>query len=748
MDASALLTETPMRTAYRTCPLCEACCGLALELEGDRVVKVRGDEKDPFSKGYLCAKGAALGRLHNDPARLRRPLVRGQDGAFREAGWDEAIERAAEGLAGVIARHGRRSALAHYIGNPIVHDLGALLASETFHTLVCTRNRFTANSQDANPHLVMNLLMFGMQSAQPVPDLNRARHLIILGANPLASNGSLMTAPAVGARLRAIMKRGGRVVVIDPRRTETARIASEHLPIRPGGDAALLLAMAQTLLAEGIHDRAFCDRWTRGAEALPGLLAPFTPERVGPMVGSGLTPETVRRLARDLVRERGVVYARVGVCLSPFAGLAVWALNLVNALAGALDRRGRAMFPEGPADGLFRHPPFRGSYDSFRSPQGAPEINGEYPCHLLAEQIERGVADAKAREAVFGLVVFSGNPVLSAPNGRRIARALDQLEHMVAVDIYLSETARHADVVLPPASKLHGPHFDPILGQFAVERFARWSEPSLPPTGDQPSEYDLVMRLTREVAERIPRRRARDHARLWAARAATRLSLERLADLLIRAGALGTPGWRGLSLRKLRKHKHGVPARPLREGVLPRRLLHRDRRIDLAPEPVRRDLPRLVRALGETSAEGLLLIGRRHLKSNNSWFRNVPRMAGGVNRCTLLVHPDDAGRLGLDGGGRATVRSRVGEVEATVEVSADVMPGVVSLPHGWGAPDEPGRAPSVAEREVARAAGGASVNDLTDEALHCAITGNAGLNGVPVEVVPVTGNAPVASSSM
>lgn len=713
-------------TIHRTCTLCEAMCGLTFDVEDrERIVGVRNDPDDPFSQGFCCPKGLASGDLHHDPDRLRRPLRRTKDGSFEETSWDEAIDLACEGLAGVVRRHGLHG-LGVYVGNPVVHNLGAALGSELFRTLLPTHNRYSANSQDVNPHLVANYLMFGAQLSQPIPDLARTQYLLIVGGNPLVSNGSLMCAPGIGKRLRSIRARGGRVVVVDPRRTETARVASEHLFIRPGVDALLLLAMAGELFRADLLDRPFLQRWADGWEGIPELLAPFTPERVAPHLGPDLTAEVVRRLARELAEaQRGVAYCRIGVSNTATGGLATWAVNLLNVLTGSLDRPGGAMFPEGPASWIYREKQARGSYARYRSPQGFPEVAGEYPCHILAEQIERGREDPAAPEAMFGLVTFAGNPVLSAPNGRRIARALESLEFMVSLDIYRSETARFADVILPPRSGLHDPHFDAIFPHLAVEETARWSPAVLPAPADHPSEFELMTRLGRGIRRRsglpgvglgllggvIP----------W-------MTPERMAAFTIRFGSRGAglnPFSGGLTRKRLAAEPHGLPTRPL-EPRLRERILHRSGRIACAPAPIVSDLPRLVATLDAApSDDGLVLIGRRHLKSNNSWFHNLPKLRRG-NRCTLLIHPEDAAARGLTDGDLAELRSRVGAIEVPVELSDEMMRGVVSLPHGWGHQDHTG--------QVARGAPGVNVNDLSDDQLFDPLTGNAALNGVPVTV--------------
>jgi anaerobic selenocysteine-containing dehydrogenase len=690
-------------------------CGLTLEVEGQRIVKVTNDADDPFSQGFCCPKGLAIDELHHDPSRLKRPLVR-DGGKLREASWEEALERASDGLAKVIRGHGKH-AVGVYLGNPVVHNLGATLGAEVWRKLLRSRNRYTANSQDVNPHLLANYLMFGAQLSHPVPDLDRCRFLLVLGANPLVSNGSMMTAPAVGKRLRAIHSRGGRVVVIDPRRTETAAIADTHHVIRPGRDPLLLLALAREICAEGLWDREWLARHAEGYERLPALLEAFTPERVEPLLGSDLSADAIRALARELATAEGAaVYTRFGVCNTEFAGLTTWAGQLLNIVTGNLDRPGGVMFPEGPASWFFRQKDVRGSYDRYRSPQGCPEVNGEYPCHILADQIET--------QAIRGFVTFSGNPALSVPNGRRLRAALSSLDCLVSFDIYLSETAQLADVVLPPRSSLHDPHFDMVFAHLAVADTARWSPPVFGPT-DQPSEWELITQLASRVHKKSGLGGTRKRAIGWLMK---RLGVERVAGALIRFGPMGAganPLSGKLTRERLARHPHGLPIRPLTPRLADR-VVHANGKIRLTPEPYVQDLPRLAALLDRAPESDLVLIGRRHLRSNNSWFHNLPVAHKKGNRCQLLVHPETAAAHGLATGDRARVTSRIGSVEVEVELTKGISPSCVSLPHGWGHATHGG--------DVARAHPGVSANDLTDDALFDPLTGNSALHGVKVEL--------------
>lgn len=734
------------RIAYRTCNLCEAHCGVAVEVAGGAVRTVRGDPADDFSRGYLCPKAYGLKGLQEDPDRVRRPLVR-EGGRFREASWEEALERAAGGLRAVRDAHGP-DAIATYLGNPNAHDFGAGLALPTFQRALGTRRRFSASSVDQWPKMLTSCLLFGAPLSVPVADIDHTDLFFVLGANPLASNGSLMTAPDFPGRLRRLRERGGRLVVFDPRRTETAAVADEHVFVRPGTDALLLFAMAHVLFAEGRVRLGRLAELTRGVERVEALARDFAPERVaGP---TGVDAARIRRLARELSdAPRAAVYGRMGTCTQAFGTLASWLVDVLNVLTGNLDRPGGALFPRpahGPADERARR---RGRlpYARWRSRvRGLPEFAGELPVACLAEEI-----DSAGEERVRALVAIAGNPVLSTPNAARLAKALDGLEFMVAVDIYVNETTRFADVVLPTTTPLERPNYDLAFHGFSVRNRARWSQAALPKPADAKDPWEVLLELAARVNGASLAQldelafgamlRATVGApgsacpHLGEAEARARLGdapgPERLLDLMLRAGPYGDrfdDDAPGLSLAKLKAAQHGVDLGPLAPR-LPDLLATESGAIELAPELLVADVPRLRAALDESAREpGLVLVGRRHLRSNNSWMHNLPALAKGKERCTLLVHPDDARRLGLAQGERARVRSRVGAVVVPVELCDAMMPGVVSLPHGHGH-DAPGAQLGVAARRP-----GVNANLLADEERLDAPSGNAVLNGIPVEV--------------
>ena len=739
------------RTAFRTCPFCEATCGLEITLRGADVAKVRGDAEDVFSRGFLCPKGVALKDLHEDPDRLRTPVVRGVDGELRPASWEEAFGVIADRLGPLVEAHGG-DAVAVYIGNPAVHGLAALLYGRVLIKSLGTRSLFSASTVDQRPKEISSGLMFGAPLSIPIPDVDRTQHLLMLGANPLASNGSLLTAPDMRGRLKALRARGGKLVVVDPRRSRTAEVADEHVPIRPGTDALLLFALVHVLFAEGLTAPGRLAELTDAIEVVEELAQPFTPDAVAPVCG--IEPETIRRMARELAAaDRAAVYGRIGTTTQEFGTLASWLIDVLNVLTGNLDRPGGAMFTRAAA----------GQRNSSGAPgqgrglrlgrwhsrvRGLPESLGELPVAVLAEEIE-----APGEGQIRALITLAGNPTRSTPNSGRIERALDGLDLYVAVDIYVNETTRHADVILPAPSPLQRSHYDLALYQLAVRNVANFSPPVLPPDPGVPDEWVTILRLAgvaagqgmledvepldRMVASELLRRETGDpHSPLHGrdidellAEVEPRRGPERLLDLLLRAGPYD------LTLADLEAAPHGIDLGPL-EPRLPDALRTPSGRIELAPAPIVADVARLRAALSRPENGGLVLVGRRQLRSNNSWMHNLELLVSGPERCTLHVHPDDAARLGLEDGAPARVENRAGSLEAPVEVTDAVMPGVVSLPHGWGH-DAPGSRLGVAEAHA-----GVNTNVLADEALVDALSGNAVLNGIPVAVAPVPAAVP------
>ena len=751
MTANETATE---RTAFRTCPLCEAGCGLELTIRNESVVRVRGDRDDVFSKGFLCPKGATIHRLHDDPDRLRRPLVR-RDGRHVEVSWEEAWATVAERLGGVIERHGRES-VAVYLGNPGAHNLSTLLYNRSLLQGLGTRRRFSASTVDQMPRQVAGAYVFGTAVSVPVPDLDRTDHLVIMGANPYASNGSLCTAPDFPGRLEAIRARGGRVVVVDPRRTRTAEMADRWLPIRPGTDALFLAAMVTALADEGlVSPGAHVAPHLRGLDEVVASLARFTPESVA--AATGLSAADIRSTALDLARAAsGSVYGRIGTTTTEFGTTTSWLIDVVNIVTGNLDRVGGAMFTT-PVAGSPTTRGVAGRGRGFSVGRGAtavrglPEVMGEYPAAALAEEI-----DAAGDRSIKALVTVAGNPVLSTPHSARLDAALEGLDVMVSVDIYLNETTRHADVILPPPSQLQRDHYDVALLQFAVRNVANYSEPVFPLDDDQPDEWEILARLgliaagmgpdaDPAVADDLMVRglvqssvndvsspiHGRDVDEIIEA-LGDRRGPARLLDVMLQAGPFGAGFGAvdgGASLDRLLASPHGVDYGAL-EPRLPEVLRTPSGSIELDHPVLMADLERLAAAKEHFERQSLVLVGRRHLRSNNSWMHNISALVRGRERCTLQVHPDDAARLGLVDGGRASVSSRVGAVDATVEVTDAIRQGVVSLPHGWGHGVD-GTAMGVAARHA-----GVNSNVLTDHEALDPLSGTSALNGIPVEVAP------------
>jgi anaerobic selenocysteine-containing dehydrogenase len=733
-----------MAVAFATCPLCEATCGLELTLSEGGIDRVRGDADDIFSHGFICPKGASLKELHDDPDRLRAPLVR-VSGELRPASWDEAFAEIDSRLGAIWDEHGRQ-ALGIYLGNPSAHNLSVLTYGRVLVKALQTRNIFSASTVDQYPKQMASALMFGTGSTVAVPDVDRTDHLLILGANPLASNGSLLTAPDMRGRLRAIRARGGKLVVVDPRRTRTAREADEHHFIRPGTDALLLFALVHTLFDEQLEDLGALGPDVAGLEEVRELASGFAPEEVADPCG--IAADDIRRMARELAAApRAAVYGRIGTTTQRFGTTASWLVDVLNVVTGNLDRPGGAMFPR-PAAGSSNTTgePGRGRGAAFgrwhSRVRGLGEVFGELPVACLAEEIETP-GDGQIR----ALLTIAGNPVVSTPNSERLAAAIDDLEFMVSVDIYVNETTRHADVILPAPSPLQRSHYDLALLGFAVRNVANYSPPALEPDPQVPQEWETLLRLggiatgqgpnadvaaiDRFVAYEVARRQSTDpssglHGRdpdELLAEMQPRVGPERILDLQLRGGPYR------VALAELEAAPHGIDFGAL-EPRMPEVLRTPTGLIELAPEALVGDVARLHAALAEPVNGAMTLVGRRELRSNNSWMHNLPTLVRGKERCTALVHPDDASRLGLVDGEEAVVRSRAGEIVVPVEVTDDVMPGVVSIPHGWGH-DLPGVSLSVAGAHA-----GTNSNVLADELVVEPLSGTAVLNGIPVELEP------------
>ncbi|WP_431234612.1 molybdopterin oxidoreductase family protein [Mycolicibacterium psychrotolerans] len=736
------------RTALRVCPFCEATCGMVLTIDdNDRVSAARGDRDDVFSHGFICPKGASFPELDNDPDRLQKPLVR-RDGELVETSWAEAFAAAAEGLQRVIADTGG-SSIAVYLGNPNAHTIAGSLYGPVVIKSLGTRQVYSASTLDQMPKHVSCGYLFGNPLAFTLPDLDRTDYLVIMGANPLVSNGSLATAADFPGKLKALRRRGGTLVVIDPNRTRTAEMADRHLAPRPGTDAALLFAVAHVLFDEDLVDLGRLAEHVSGLERVRAAAQDFPPEAVAEHCG--VDADEIRTLARELAAApSAAVYGRIGTSTVEFGTLTSWLVDVVNILTGNLDRPGGVMFASSPIAGSPRPPrPGRGfATGRWRSRvSGHPEALSELPAVALAEEIETP-GDGQVR----AMITIAGNPVLSAPDGARLSDALDGVGFMVSVDPYLNETTRHADVILPPPPPSRAAHYDLALSGAAVRNNARYSPPVLPLPEGRPDECEILARLAlivlgmgpdadpslvdeQVIATTLGKEVADQHSPV-AGRSVEELAAmlpegrgyERRLDMMLRLGPFGdgfgaTPD--GLTLQRLKDTPHGVDLGALTPRI-PEILRTPSGTIELDPEPILADVPRLHAAL--TSEPGFLLIGRRHLRSNNSWMHNLPALSGGTNRCTLQIHPDDAARLGLEE--MAVVTGPGGKLEVPVEITDAIRPGVVSLPHGWGH-TEPGTRMRVAAQHP-----GVNVNNLNDGTLLDPLSGTAVLNALPVEVAP------------
>ena len=711
-------------THYRTCNLCEAMCGVEVEIDGDEVVSIRGDKHDVFSRGHVCPKSTALKDLYDDPDRLKQPVRRVGD-RWEPISWDEAFTEVVDRVQKVQEEHGR-DAVGVYLGNPNAHNFGTLVFGPPFLRTLGSKNRFSATSCDQLPLMLASYFMFGQQLLFPVPDVDRTDFMMLIGANPLASNGSIMAAPGIKKRLEAIGKRDGKVVVVDPRRCETARLADEHVFIRPGTDALFLLGLLHEVCAAGIDLGRISDS-VKNADRVLEIAKAYPPEQSEAI--TGVPADTVKRLARELrAAPKGVLYGRVGACTQEFGGLCMWLINVLNAVTGNLDEPGGSMFSSPALDVLGAGGGFgvgRGSYGRWQSRvRGFPEFGGELPASVMAEEmLTEGEGQIRA------MITIAGNPVLSTPNGGQLDRAYASLDFSVSIDFFINETSRHADIILPPVSPIQRSHYDLALYLTAVRNVAKYSPPAFAPKDDELDDWQILTELSCRLA-------ARRHGKLskqyLTALAMQKAGPERMLDLGLRLGPYGkgfNPLGTGLSLGKLRKTPHGADLGPL-QSTLPERLPKEHGPVDLAPDIFVEDLDRLrARFLGAGSAatDGqLLLIGRRHLRSNNSWMHNSQRLMKGKPRCTVMINPEDAERLGVKSGDQVTLSSRVGQVTAPAEVTGDMMAGVVSLPHGFGH----GR--DGVQLSVATSHPGVSVNDLTDDQLIDVLSGNAAFSGVPV----------------
>lgn len=712
-----MTTATASTTHYRACHLCEAICGVVIETRGAQILSIKGDKNDPLSRGHICPKATALQDLHEDPDRLRRPLRRVTDdngeSQWQEISWEESLDCAARGLVAVQQEYGVH-AIGIYMGNPTVHNYGMMTHQGNLFRHMRTNNRFSATSVDQLPHHLAALWLFGHKTMFPIPDIDRSDYFLMLGANPVASNGSIWTVPDVKKRIKALKARGGKLVLLDPRHTETAQLASEHLFIKPGTDALLLLALLNTIFSEGLDDPAHLRDYTTGLAEVQRAIADFTAEYAAQY--TGIDAATIRRIAREFAAaDAAICYGRMGVSTQAYGALNQWLIQLLNIATGNLDRPGGSLFTLPAVDQMSSISP--GGFGRHHSRvRGLPEFDRELPVAVLAEEIT-----TPGEHQIRALFTGAGNPVMSTPNGRQLDEALAQLDFMVSLDPYLNETTRHADIILPPTSALEHDHYDIAFHGNAMRNTARFNEAVFDKPGGALHDWEIFTELGNRVAV------------LLGGEAQPAVPPSETIALGLQFGPYAA---QGLSLETLRQHPSGIDLGPL-QPQLPARLRSKDQTIRCdTPEPLA-DLARLrseFPAAGGAAREHgqlrpLQLIGRRHVRSNNSWMHNYRRLVKGRNRCTLLMHPEDLQQRGIATGSKVSVRSRVGELQVVVEASQDMMPGVVSLPHGFGH-DRKGIRMAIAQRHA-----GVSCNDITDELALDALSGNAAVNGLPVEVV-------------
>ncbi|MEP3919421.1 molybdopterin-dependent oxidoreductase [Ascidiaceihabitans sp.] len=691
-----------MQRHYRTCNICEAMCGLVIEHEGDQVLSIKPHKEDPLSRGHICPKAVALQDFRTDPDRVTTPLrKRGHE--WEPVDWDEAIDYAAHGIRAVQDVHGK-DGFGAYLGNPNAHKFANLMTLPRLIKAIGTTQRYSSATSDQIPHHVASIHMLGHPMLMPIPDLDRTDYLLVIGGNPMVSNGSMMTAPDFPGRIDDLYARGGRMVVIDPRRTETARHGAEHHFIRPETDAFLILALIHEVFAQNAVDLGALRDVIDGVEALRDAVQPFTPDLVARH--TGIDAATIRNLAADFTgAERAVCYARMGASTQSYGGLCQWATNALNIITGNFDAVGGAMFTTPAFDnvGLTRRKGAPRTYPEKRSRvSGLPLYNGEFPSAVLAEEMETpGAGQIK------GMITVAGNPVLTAPNGRRIESALKALDFMVSVDIHINDTTQHADLILPGTVALEEPVYDTVFHSFAVRNTANYADALFDRPKGMIPEWEIFARLGNA---------------LTGGRDLGPSPSEQLDHALSRGFHA-----QAVSVDVLKDHEGSLDLGPL-VPCLAQRLQTPDGRLNLCPDVFVADLPRLL-AHETPTDRPYVMIGRRQVRSHNSWTQNAPRLVKGRNRCTVQINPQDAGDLGIADGAQVRVASRVGHIVVPAEVTDDMAPGVVSIPQGWG---QGGGQLSAATQTLT-----ASINDLTDDKRVDVLTGNAAFNGLPVSLTPV-----------
>ncbi|PKI00841.1 molybdopterin-dependent oxidoreductase [Glaciecola sp. 33A] len=700
---------------YSTCTLCEAMCGIEVTTIGREILSIVGDKKNPFSEGHVCPKAMALKDLYDDPDRIKMPLEKTASG-WQEIPWDEALDKVANGLFEIQQQYGVES-VATYLGNPNAHNMGSILYGPYFYRSLQSHNRFSATSVDQLPHHIVSRKLFGHQSQIPIPDIDRTQYFMIIGGNPLASNGSIMTVPHIKRRLKAIQSRQGKVVVIDPKQSETADMSSEHHFIKPGTDALLLLAMINTVFATNKEAPARLLEFAPQLLDVKDYILPYTPHKVATKIG--MTAAQIEQLVSDFcAAESAVCYGRMGASVQAFGTLTQYLIMLFNMLTGNLDKPGGMMFTQPAAD--FLPHSGRGSIGNFHTRvRKLPAFAGEFPVSALAEEMTTpGEGQIKA------MVIGAGNPVLTTPNGQQLDAAFENLDFVVAVDFYMTETTRHANIILPPVTALERDHYDIVFHNFAVRNSSKYSPAIFPPEANSKTDWQIYLGLA-ERLDKLNGLPTDKYQLLWDKKPTG------VVDDMLQMGRYQHAG-KPISIKTLLDLPHGIDLGPL-QADLPGAIFHNDKKIDMSFDYFMPDLTRVDKHFFEIDLpddNSLQLIGRRHLKTNNSWLHNSKRMVKGTNnglsRCTAQIHPDDATKFAIQDKQMINVKSRVGEISLPAEITHKIMPGVISIPHGWGH-NKKGMRWKTAEQHA-----GVSVNDLTDEMVIDELSGNAVLNGVPV----------------
>jgi anaerobic selenocysteine-containing dehydrogenase len=728
------MSEDAVESHFRTCNLCEAMCGLKIEVKGEKVVSVKGDKEDPFSLGHICPKAVALQDLYDDPDRLTQPVKRTEQG-WQTISWQQAFSEITTNLKSIQKQHGD-DAVGVYVGNPTVHNLEAMLYGSDFFRQLRTKNRYSATSVDQLPHHLAAMLMFGHPLLLPIPDIDRTDHMLIMGANPVVSNGSIMTVPNVKKRLKAISKRGGKIVTIDPRFTETSQLADQHLFIKPGSDAFALMAMVNFLFQQNLIKDSHLDEHLAGLEAIKPLVAAYTFDNTEAI--TGIAASVLQQVVEDFCNaDKAVLYARIGVSTHEFGSLVNWLVNLFNLLTGNMDSAGGMMFTTPAIDLIGNKKPRSKQFARYFSRvHQYPETIGEFPVATLADEIlTPGQGQIKA------MVTSAGNPLLSTPNNGKLAQAFEGLEFMFSIDFYINETTKFANIILPPPTPLERPHYDLIFNHLSVRNYAKYSEALFEPKPGSLTEAQIFQKLTQMNRRKSSLKKSMTakltaFIKRW-------LGAEGLVDKGLKKGPYGSGSKNeinNLDLKSLKQHKHGLDLGALK-SQFPERLKTKSGQIELAPKEYIEDSARLLKQFElnqqqitsneqpqQEDTPSMLLIGRRDPRTCNSWMHNCHRLVKGKVACIAFMNIEDGKIRSIEDGDSIKIKSRVGEIELPVSLTDQIMPGVISVPHGWGH----GQADT--QMATANKYKGVSVNLLTDENHVDQLTGNTALNGVPVTV--------------